>query len=148
MTYGGAGQTGWSRAWIINFFARLQKGEEGLEHIHEMMATQLSPNMFDLLGKIFQIEGNFGATAGIAEMLVQSHEEGIIRLLPALPQAWNTGEVKGLKARGNFEISMEWEDGKLKKAEILSITGGKTKVLCQGREYEIDLKKGASQVLL
>ena len=69
-------------------------------------------------------------------------------MLPALPKAWNTGEVKGLKARGNFEISMEWEDGKLKKAEILSITGGKTKVLCQGKEYEIDLKKGASQVLL
>ncbi|WP_240477927.1 glycoside hydrolase family 95 protein [Cyclobacterium amurskyense] len=148
LTYGGAGQTGWSRAWIINFFARLQKGEEGLEHIHEMMATQLSPNMFDLLGKIFQIEGNFGATAGIAEMLVQSHEEGTIRLLPALPKAWNTGEVKGLKARGNFEISMEWEDGKLKKAAILSNSGGKTKVLCQGKEYEIDLKKGASQVLL
>ena len=148
LTYGGAGQTGWSRAWIINFFARLQKGEEGLEHIHEMMATQLSPNMFDLLGKIFQIEGNLGATAGIAEMLVQSHEEGIIRLLPALPQAWNTGKVKGLKARGNFEISMEWEAGKLKKAEILSISGGKTKIVCQGKEYEIDLEKGASQVLL
>ncbi|WP_339923020.1 glycoside hydrolase family 95 protein [uncultured Cyclobacterium sp.] len=148
LAHGGAGQTGWSRAWIINFFARLHKGEEGLKHIHEMMATQLSPNMFDLLGKIFQIEGNLGATAGIAEMLVQSHEDGIIRLLPALPEAWNTGKVKGLKARGNFEISMEWEAGKLTKAEILSISGGKTKVVHQGKEWEIDLEKGASQVLL
>jgi len=148
LTYGGGGQTGWSRAWIINFYARLKNGEKALDHIHQMMATQLSPNMFDLLGKIFQIEGNFGATAGIAEMLIQSHEEGIIRLLPALPKAWNAGKVKGLKARGNFEVSMEWEDGELKKAGILSITGGKVKVLSQGKEWAIDLKKGASQAIL
>ncbi|MEX2513584.1 MAG: glycoside hydrolase family 95 protein [Cyclobacteriaceae bacterium] len=147
LEFGGAGQTGWSRAWIINFFARLQKGEEGLYHIHQMMATQLAANMFDLLGGIFQIEGNFGATAGIAEMLLQSHEEGIIRLLPAVPAAWSTGKVTGLKARGNFEVSMEWEGGNLNKATILALSGGKTKVLYKGKEWLIDLRKGESQSL-
>jgi alpha-L-fucosidase 2 len=141
---GGGGQTGWSRAWIINFYARLQKGDDALDHIHQMMATQLAPNMFDLLGSIFQIEGNFGATAGIAEMLLQSQEKGIIRLLPALPEAWDFGTVRGLKARGNFELSMEWENGKLKNAEIMALSGGKVKVLYQEREWQIDLEKGAS----
>ncbi|WP_241684822.1 glycoside hydrolase family 95 protein [Cyclobacterium xiamenense] len=147
LAFGGGGQTGWSRAWIINFYARLQQGDEALDHIHQMMATQLAPNMFDLLGKIFQIEGNFGATAGIAEMLLQSHEEGIIRLLPALPEAWDRGQVTGLKARGNFEVGMEWEAGKLKKATILALRGGKTKVLYKGKEWVIDLKKGESESL-
>ncbi|WP_291366507.1 glycoside hydrolase family 95 protein [Cyclobacterium sp.] len=147
LAYGGGGQTGWSRAWIINFYARLQQGDEALDHIHQMMATQLAPNMFDLLGKIFQIEGNFGATAGIAEMLLQSHEVEIIRLLPALPEAWATGQVTGLKARGNFEVSMEWEDGDLKKATILSLSGGKTKVLYKGKEWLVDLNKGEAKSL-
>lgn len=145
LAFGGGGQTGWSRAWIINFYARLQQGDEALDHIHQMMATQLAPNMFDLLGEIFQIEGNFGATAGIAEMLLQSHEEGIIRILPALPEAWSTGQVTGLKARGNFEVSMEWENGVLKHAEILALSGGKTKVLYKGKEWLFDLKKGESE---
>ena len=148
LAFGGGGQTGWSRAWIINFYARLQQGDQALDHIHQMMATQLAPNMFDLLGKIFQIEGNFGATAGIVEMLLQSHEEGIISLLPALPEAWDRGRVSGLKARGNFEIDMEWEAGNLKKATILALSGGKTKVLYEGKEWLIDLKKGESESLL
>ncbi|WP_246255307.1 glycoside hydrolase family 95 protein [Cyclobacterium plantarum] len=147
LAFGGGGQTGWSRAWIINFYARLQQGDEALDHIHQMMATQLAPNMFDLLGKIFQIEGNFGATAGIAEMLLQSHEEGIIRLLPALPEAWDRGQVSGLKARGNFEVSMEWEDGNLQKAAILALSGGKSKVLYKGKEWLVDLKKGEAKSL-
>lgn len=131
----GGGHTGWSCAWLINLYARLKMPEETYSFIRTLLARSTYPNLFDAHPP-FQIDGNFGGTAGIVEALIQSHT-GVIELLPALPKQWQTGEINGLTARGGYTVSLAWQEGTLKHATIVSLYGGILRVNYNGASITI-----------
>ncbi len=148
--------TGWSMAWKINWWARLQDGDHAYKILSAAFAfidpskekAQMSgggtyPNLFDAHPP-FQIDGNFGATAGITEMLLQSHD-GQISLLPALPKAWRNGQVSGIKARGNFKVDIKWRDGKILQAKLVSQSGGTCMVKTKERVKLIGSKESGRE---
>ena len=145
----GDGSTGWSYAWRMPLWARAYDGDYAFRQFNQLLQKRTLPNLFDLCGP-FQIDGNFGACAGVAEMLLQSQQttDGqpngtrIIELLPALPKAWPTGSVTGLCARGGFEVDMTWRDGRLITAIIRSKLGNPFVLRYNGEEHLEQLKAG------
>ena len=137
LKYGGAG-TGWSRAWMINLNARLLDNKSAQENIQKFFQISVADNLFDEHPP-FQIDGNFGFTAGVAELLMQSHE-GFIRILPTLPKNWQNGSIAGLKARGNIEIDIVWKDGNLVELGLNSNQDSTKKIVYKNLEKMIQLK--------
>ena len=150
--------TGWSTGWRINLWARLHKPEQAY-HIYQKLLTYVSPdkyrgpdrrrsggtypNLFDAHPP-FQIDGNFGGTAGVCEMLMQSGD-GKIELLPALPEAWKDGAVSGLCARGGYEVSFEWKGGYVRNCQIKAKKAGTVTLLYNGQQKTVKLKAGQTQ---
>lgn len=145
--------TGWSMAWKMNFWARLHDGEHALQLFKQLVKPVTGGDEIKMSGgggtysnlfcghPPFQIDGNFGATAGLAEMLLQSNEEEA-ELLPALPAAWHTGSIEGLCARGGFDIGMEWKNGTLVSCTVLSKTGNDYRLLYKGKTIRLKTTKG------
>jgi alpha-L-fucosidase 2 len=142
LAHGGA-HTGWSRAWVVNFFARLGDGEVAYEHLLALLRHSTLPNLFDTHPP-FQIDGNFGAIAGMAEMLLQSHERDeqsntLLRLLPALPAAWSEGSIDGLWARGNIRIAMQWSEGRVTRLTLQTPYSQRIRIIAGQWDSTLDL---------
>ncbi|MBO5145591.1 MAG: glycoside hydrolase family 95 protein [Lachnospiraceae bacterium] len=137
---GGGGHTGWSRAWIMNHYAKLWDGEKAHENLRQLFVKSTLPNLFDNHPP-FQIDGNFGSIAAMVEMLVQSNKDRIV-LLPALPQAWKDGNLTGVRVYGNARMNITWKDGKLENAQICSGYDTVRRFMYQDRIAETVLKQG------
>lgn len=140
LNHRGDGATGWSMGWKLNQWARLMDGNHAYLLFKNLLKNGTLDNLWDTHPP-FQIDGNFGGTAGITEMLLQSHM-GFIQLLPALPDSWQEGSVKGLRTRGNFEIDMEWKGGVLQKAIVTSHAGAFCQIRYNDQLISFPTQKG------
>ncbi len=145
LNHRGDGATGWSMGWKINQWARLYEGERAYVLFGNLLKNGTLNNLWDTHPP-FQIDGNFGASAGIIEMLLQSHL-GFLQILPALPMAWEQGNVKGLLARGGFEADILWENGELKQLIVKSNAGEECNLLYKGAKLSFKTKKGRSYLI-
>ena len=132
---------GWSQSWKISCYARLFDGDAALGQFKQLLTEQTLPNLMNLAGGTLNLDGNYGTPAGVVEMLLQSHE-GDVHLLPALPEEWKNGSAKGMMARGGFEVDIDWKDGKLVKAEILSRLGDNLNIRYGGKTQTYKTKAG------
>jgi alpha-L-fucosidase 2 len=145
----GGGGTGWSRAWVVCLWARLGEGDLAADSVEHLLRYSVDSNLFDLHPPhLFQIDGNFGVTAGIAEMLLQSHS-GVLKLLPALPAQWRSGSVRGLRARGGVTVDLTWVDGALHQAVLTADQDMRVRLSTPGRAValELDLLAGRPRSL-
>ena len=147
----GGGNTGWSRAWVVNCWARLEDGEAAYQSLLALLRNSTRPNLFDVCGikanSPFQIDGNLGGTAGIIEMLLQSHG-GVVRFLPALPAAWPTGTFRGLRARGGIEVDCAWRNGKATGATLRASIAGQIKLAAPAGQKITRVTRGARNAIL
>lgn len=140
LNHRGDGATGWSMGWKLNQWARLHDGNRSYTLYGNLLKNGTADNLWDIHPP-FQIDGNFGGTAGVTEMLLQSHA-GCLHLLPSLPDAWAEGHIKGLRARGNFGVDIEWKGGKLQKAVILSESGEPCTLRYGDKTLRLETQKG------
>ena len=141
----GGGHTGWSAAWLANLFARLQDAEGAYGMLRQLLQKSTLPNLFDDHPP-FQIDGNFGASAAFTEMLLQSHE-GYLELLPALPRAWHSGQIKGLRARGGLELDIYWLSGSLQSVKLVAKKACRLELGYRARRKTITLEAQTPLVL-
>jgi alpha-L-fucosidase 2 len=155
LIFRGDGGTGWSKAWKINFWARFLDGDHAHKMLMEALSQNTYPNLFDAHPP-FQIDGNFGGSSGLTEMLLQSQEieEGagnkevhVLDLLPALPNAWSNGSIAGLRARGGFEVDLKWRNGNLEQARIKSLLGNDCKLRTGKKTQALPTRKGGVYVI-
>ena len=132
---------GWSQCWKISCYARLFDGNAALQQFKQLLTEQTQPNLLNLAGTYLNLDSNYGTPAGVVEMLMQSHD-GDIHLLPALADEWKDGSIRGIVARGGFEIDLEWKNRGLVKAEILSRIGGKLNIRYGDETKTHHTKKG------
>jgi alpha-L-fucosidase 2 len=142
LVHRGDGATGWSMGWKLNQWARLHDGNHAYTLFGNLLKNGTLDNLWDTHAP-FQIDGNFGGTAGITEMLMQSHM-GFIHLLPALPDAWSEGSIKGICAKGGFDVDIEWNEGKLTKVVVTSKSGTRCNLRYGDSTLSFGTKKGKS----
>jgi len=142
------GDVGWANAWKTSLYARLLDPDQACAYLKRLIGRNAFPNLFNACwpGRVFQIDGNFGGTAGIAEMLLQSHA-GEIHLLPALPDDWPAGHVKGLCTRGAFVVDIKWSNGALSEVRLLSKSGKDCKIRYKDKVVQMKTRKGKQYVL-